>query len=137
MRLSSKGFSLVELLVVVVIIGILVAIAYPSYQKYVIRTKRVDVQTQMMQISQKLQSYRVINHSYKDVTLADLGFSPNYAEYALELVIGDGNQSWTLSAEPTGAISQNGTVFLDHWGHKCWQKSQSTCTLSATSTWDE
>ena len=51
-----EGFTLIELMIVVAIIAILAAIAYPSYTQYKIRTNRADVQSEMMQTAQRLQS---------------------------------------------------------------------------------
>ncbi|EPP0708505.1 type IV pilin protein, partial [Acinetobacter baumannii] len=64
-----EGFTLIELMIVVAIIAILAAIAYPSYTQYKIRTNRADVQSEMMQTAQRLQSYYVINHNYTSATL--------------------------------------------------------------------
>jgi prepilin-type N-terminal cleavage/methylation domain-containing protein len=84
----NLGFTLIELMIVVAIIAILAAIAYPSYTSYRVKTNRVDVQAQMMNIAQRLQSYKSVNHSYTGATLAGLGISatyPNSGEYTLKL----------------------------------------------------
>lgn len=133
-----EGFTLIELMIVVAIIAILAAIAYPSYTQYRIRTNRADVQSEMMQTAQRLQSYYVINHNYTSATLNNGLTAKDYPAsnpiYTIALVTN--SQTWTLTATPKTSTIQagNGTVLLNSDGQKCWTKGQS-CTTSTTSNW--
>ena len=64
---SAKGFTLVEILIAIGIVGILSAIAIPSYNNYVIRGKLVDASTQLasarVQLEQFFQDYRSYTNS--------------------------------------------------------------------------
>lgn len=52
---AQKGFTLVELMITVAIIGILAAIAYPSYQQYVLRANRAEAQSILMETAQFME----------------------------------------------------------------------------------
>lgn len=143
MKTRNDGFTLIELMIVVTIIGILAAIAYPSYTKYRIKTNRVDVQTELMRVAGLLQSYKLVNHSYSSATLTGIGGTANYpstgtAYYSVVLVIDDDNQGYTLKATPVSSSMQkdNGVVCLNQDGQKYWSQGATTCVLSSTSTWD-
>lgn len=141
---NKTGFTLVELMIVVAVIAILVAIAYPSYQNYRIRTNRADVKTELMRVSQRLQSYYVINHNYTSATITSVGGTASYpstgtAYYTVGLTVDTDGQGYTLTATPvTGTVqASNGVVCLNQSGYKYWVKGATSCTLSISSTWDD
>lgn len=65
-----RGFSLLELMTVLVIVGVLAAIGWPSYQDYVRRGNRAAAQTFMMTIANRQEQYLLTNRSYAATTAA-------------------------------------------------------------------
>lgn len=140
---NHQGFTLVEIMIVVVIVGILAAIAYPSYTQYVIKSNRVDAQTEMVRVSSVLQRYKILNSTYlkenQALTLSDLDVSeayPNAAKELYTLSLSDVTAgTWTLTANPQGMQAGNGSMILNSLGQKCWTEG-SSCTPTATSNWE-
>jgi prepilin-type N-terminal cleavage/methylation domain-containing protein len=71
-KLSQEGFTLVELMVVVAIVGILVAVAIPQYQKYQSRARQTEAKIALGGVFTSEQSFSVENSSYTGC-LADIG----------------------------------------------------------------
>jgi type IV pilus assembly protein PilE len=70
----NKGFSLIEVMIAVAIVAILVAVALPSYQRYVIRTGRTEARTLMVEVAALQERFRYNNPGYA-TSLGDLGLT--------------------------------------------------------------
>jgi type IV pilus assembly protein PilE len=68
MKTRTRGFTLIEVLIVVVIIGILTAIAIPSYTQYMRRAARHQAEATMLNLSQMEERYYTNNYTYYAVT---------------------------------------------------------------------
>ncbi len=71
---NKKGFTLVELMIVVAVIGILAAIAYPSYVDSMRKARRADAKAALLQVAQKEEQFYARNGSYT-TDMTDLGYS--------------------------------------------------------------
>ena len=123
-----KGYSLIELMVVVAIIGVLAAIAYPSYIDYIYRSRRIDAQSIILNIQLLQEKYRVNHPTYG--ALANLGSIPS-SDYYTFAVSGTSATAYTITANAKSGTSQANdtgctTMAIDQASTKspaeCWKK---------------
>lgn len=69
---SKKGFTLIELLITIAIIGILSAIAVPSYRNYIVQARRSDAQQELVKLASALENCFSLNNTYLNC-LTDTG----------------------------------------------------------------
>lgn len=121
--LRNIGFSLIELMVAVAIVGILAAIAYPSYSSHVVKSNRAAAEAHLMDIAQQEQQYLLDNRTYTS-SLTDLNLTTpsdvsNY--YTISITISAGPPpTFTAIATPIAGTAQmnDGTLSINNAGTK-------------------
>ena len=137
MSINNKGFTLIELMIVVAIIGVLAAIAYPRYERYIVKSKRADMINELQNVANQIQSRKLAQGQYSDALKTGLtGDYPRQgtALYAIAIdtivvpvtppevqpPAGPLSDKWIITATPkAGRMANDGTLTLNYQGIKC------------------
>jgi len=133
---ASSGFTLIELMIVVAVIGILAAIAYPSYTSQIARSKRADARVQLATAQQWVEKFYSENFNYATDTAGNSSASAFNAQpfsssprvgdgaavYTISLTVASTSQTYTLTAAPIsgGAMATDscGGLSLSNTGRR-------------------
>ena len=145
---NDKGFTLIEMMIVVAIIAILAAIALPSYERYVIKSKRTDMMSEMHNIASEIQARKLAQGSYNNNLKSGLtGNYPRQGSALYSVTIEPTvvlpkppppaptpptmlNAEWIITATPEtiGQMVNDGSMTLNYLGVKCRViKTVNTC----------
>lgn len=129
---DSHGFTLIELMVAVAVLGVIVAIAYPAHIEFVERSRRAEAQEALQNVATLEEQFYTHNKGYT-TSLSDLGVSAATENGYYLLSITTSNtidgfaQSYTISASAQGAQRSDtdcATIQFDSNGNKspnaCW-----------------
>ncbi len=140
MKKQINGFTLIELMIVVAIIGILAAVAYPAYQDQVSKTRRTDAQGTLMSLANAMERFFIQQNTFATAAVGAGGVFPNKApldgatkHYDL-VITAQSATAYTLCAQPINATAQDGDggLQLDSSGNRTWF-SNDDCTGTASS----
>jgi type IV pilus assembly protein PilE len=141
MRQRTRGFTLIELMITLVIVAILAGIAVPSYRNYVLRSHRIEATAALLKVAAAQEKFYLQNNTYTDNVgdVAGLGFSTDddtdefvteNGWYTITVTAAD-NEGFTLTADALGdqVNDTDCTSFtLESSGkktastNKCWKK---------------
>ncbi len=129
--LNTKGFTLIELMITVAIVGILAGIAYPSYQDSVRKSRRADAQGALLGFANAMERYFTVNNSYLGAPVD--GGTPYY-----NLTISAAaSNAYTLQATPINSQAGDGFMQISGTGVRGWDRNDDGDTLDANEdSWD-
>ena len=131
---KASGFTLVELMIVIAIIGILAAVGYPAYTSYVTKANRADAIGGLLTLAGRMEEYYVNNDTYVGATVATLygGTTTQEGLYTLTMTPDPTAFAYTLVATPVPADRdpECKTLTLNQLGQK-----GSTGTATTAECW--
>ena len=132
---KTAGFTLVEMMITVAIVGILAAIALPSYNQYIARAKRAEARAAILQAEGWLERFFTENNSYTNnppTNTLNTAFTDRYSSIPNS---GAANYSFTLTVTPaayTITVTPLGSMANDRCGS--YQKNNVSSLAIATAT---
>ena len=124
----TRGFSLIELMIALVIAGVLLAIAIPSYQGHVIKTRRNEARELLTSAGLAIEKFKAQNFAYNSSGGLNLS-SFNNGYYQFSYPSGElAAQSFKILATPvSGSIVQgDGSWMMDNTGEIRWYPNNDT-----------
>lgn len=136
----AHGFTLIEVMVVVVVIGILASIAYPSYQDSVRKSRRAAAKADLSQLAQFMERVYTENNSYQpggsNPTLPFTESPSDSASKYYDIAISASTAtSFTLTATPKGSHTGDGVLSLSSTGAKWWDANKNGTADSGENVW--
>jgi type IV pilus assembly protein PilE len=126
----DKGFTLIEVMITVAIVAILAAIAYPSYQSHVVKTRRKAAEACLVELAQWMERYYTTNMKYQGASLPSTQCQTELQDhYGFAFSGTPGATSYTIQATAKGhQLAKDAScspLKLTHRGEKtpaeCWK----------------
>ena len=143
----QAGFTLIEMMIVVAILGVLAAIALPSYQESVKKGRRTDAMAALQGLAQAMERHYTTTGGYTDAATgpADTG-APTIFSAKSPI---DGSQTfynltisaattttYTLTADPSSGQEGDGNITLTHTGARAWDRNNDGAYAATENCWE-
>lgn len=116
---ANSGFTLIELMIVVAIVGMLLAVALPSYRAYIQRGDRAAARAALLEAQQFMERYYSTNNSFTGAALPSRLVSIPAESPKYTISVGNlAANTFTLTATPIKTDSKCGNLTLKHTGEK-------------------
>jgi type IV pilus assembly protein PilE len=131
-KARSTGFSLIELMIVVAIIAIISAVAFPAYKKQTLKGHRVDAKSAVLEAAAREEKFFATNNKYSsaatDLNYAAVPFdvlSGTQKVYVLNIAVNAAGSTYTITAIPQGDQQADAcyTYAIDNFGSQTNQVS--------------
>ena len=142
----KKGFTLIELMIVVMVIAIIAAIAFPSYQSYIQRSVESAAKQRIQHIANELEKYKARQFNYLNYAIEDgMNYYPTStnAKYTFSVKDGDAptkaltdttatGRNWVILATPSASYPKLQQFVMTSTGLKCKKEQGSTIDLGCS-----
>ncbi len=144
---KHKGFTLIELMIVVAVIAILAAIGYPAYTESTKKARRADAKSALMGFAQSMERHYTANNTYEgaasggndtgapDIFPTEAPLDGSTKFYNLTINAADAS-SFTLRATPKGGQAGDGILEITNTGVKRWDENNDGSFATSENTWN-
>lgn len=136
----QSGFTLIELMIAVAIVGILGTVSMSSYKTYITKSRRADAQAVLLNLAQFMERVYTENNTYKPggnnptlpYTESPIDGSSKYYDLTLSA---SSASSFTLRATPKNSQAGDGFLEITNLGTKAWDKDNGGSIGSGENSW--